>query len=211
MFCMIKNLFLISLLLLLSSCFSYYEKAERLVIMGIIDNDESEKNEFNIGKSKKFDLVYLINGDTVDIPLRVIREENRAYVGELFIKSFSQTFCNVAVPASDVFGCGYPLRGIVDVEIILKNNETKMWTLLAKKSINMDAYFRSVLLTQVYLGSDTAKYLSRSKFNIDWSKMKPIVFEGANDTLYHYTGWYWDKREKYENILIEDQCFVEIP
>ena len=167
---MIKNLFLISLSFLLSSCFSYYDKAERLAVMGIIDSDESAKNEFNIGKSNKFDLVYLINGDTVDIPLRVIREENRAYVGELFIKSFSQTFCNVAVPASDVFGCGHPLRGIVDVEIILKNNETKMWTLLAKKSINMDAYFRSVLLTQVYLGSDTAKYLSRSKFNIDWSK-----------------------------------------
>ena len=196
---------------LLSSCFSYYNNAERLVIMGIIDNDESEKNEFNIGKSKKFDLVYLINGDTVDIPLRVIREENRAYVGELFIKSFSQTFCNVAVPASDVVGCGHPLRGIVDVEIILKNNETKMWTLLAKKSINMDAYFRSALLTQVYLGSDTAKYLSRSKFNIDWRKMTPIVFDGSKDTLYHYTGWYWDKREKYENMHIEEQFLVEIP
>jgi hypothetical protein len=41
--------------------------------------------------------------------------------------------------------------------------------------------------------------------------MKPIVFEGSNDTLYHHTGWYWDKREKYENNLIEDQYFVEIP
>ncbi len=108
-------------------------------------------------------------------------------------------------------GCGQTLRGIVDIEIVLKNKETKKWTLLAKKSIDMDAYVRSVLLTQVYVGSDTAKYLSRSRFNIDWSKMKPIVFEGSNDTLYHHTGWYWDKREKYENNLIEDQYFVEIP
>ena len=199
------------LLLLLSSCFNYFHNAERLAIMGIVDNDESEKNEFNIGKSKNFDLVYLINGDTVDIPLGIIREENRDDVGKRVIKSFSQSFCNVAVPASDVFGCGCTLRGIVDVEIILKNNETKKWTLLAKKSINMDAYFRSVLLTQVYLGSDTAKYLSRSRFNIDWSKMRSIVFDDSKDTLYHYTGWFWDKREKYENNLIEDRFFVEIP
>ena len=75
----------------------------------------------------------------------------------------------------------------------------------------MDAYFRSVLLTQVYLGSDTAKYLSRSRFNIDWGKMTSIVFDGSNDTLYHYTGLYWDKREKYENMHIEEQYLVEIP
>lgn len=199
------------LLLLLSSCFSYYHNAERLAIMGIVDNDESEKQEFNIGKSKNFDLVYLINGDTIDIPLGFIREENRAYVGKRVIKSFSQSFCNVAVPASDVFGCGRTLRGIVDVEIILKNNKTKKWTLLAKKSINMDAYYRSVLLTQVYLGTDTAKYRNRLNFNIDWSKMRSIVFDDSKDTLYHYTGWFWDKREKYENNLIEDRFFVEIP
>lgn len=41
---------------LLSSCFSYYHNAERLAIMGIVDNDESERSEFNIGKSKNFDL-----------------------------------------------------------------------------------------------------------------------------------------------------------
>lgn len=103
------------LLLLFSSCFNYYHNAERLAIMGIVDNDESEKQEFNIGKSKNFDLVYLINGDTIDIPLGFIREENRADVGKRVIKSFSQSFCNVAVPAPDVFGCGRTLRGIVDV------------------------------------------------------------------------------------------------
>ena len=32
MFCMIKNLFLISLLFLLSSCFSYYDKVETLYV-----------------------------------------------------------------------------------------------------------------------------------------------------------------------------------
>ena len=208
---MLKYIMIGILQFLLSSCFSYYNNAERLAIMGIVDNDESERSEFNIGKSKNFDLVYLINGDTVDIPLGIIREDNRVDAGERVIKSFSQSFCNVAVPASDVSGCGQTLRGIVDIEIVLKNKETKKWTLLAKKSIDMDAYVRSVLLTQVYVGSDTAKYLSRSRFNIDWSKMKPIVFEGSNDTLYHHTGWYWDKREKYENNLIEDQYFVEIP
>ena len=82
---------------LLSSCFSYYDKAERLAVMGIIDSDESERSEFNIGKSKNFDLVYLINGDTVDIPLGIIRENNRVDAGERVIKSFSQSFCNVAV------------------------------------------------------------------------------------------------------------------
>lgn len=78
-------------------------------------------------------MIYLINGDTVDIPLGIIREDNRVDAGERVIKSFSQSFCNVAVPASDVSGCGQTLRGIVDIEIVLKNKETKKWTLLAKK------------------------------------------------------------------------------
>ena len=97
------------------------------------------------------------------------------------------------------------------MEVFLKSEVTGRSILLAKKTIDMDAYYRSVLLTQVYLGTDTAKYRDRLNYNIDWSKMKPIVFDGSNDTLYHYTGWYRDKREKYENMHIEEQFLVEIP
>ncbi len=196
---------------LLSSCFSYYHNAERLAIMGIVDSDKDRKDNYDIGEASDFKLVYLFNGDTADVPVDVIVEKDENYAVQKVIKSFEQGFCNVLIPASDIFGCGHTLRGMVNVDVFLKNRVTGHSILLAKKTIDMDAYYRSVLLTQVYLGTDTAKYRNRLNFNIDWSKMKPIVFEGANDTLYHYTGWYWDKREKYENNLIEDQYFVEIP
>lgn len=196
---------------LLSSCFSYYDKAERLAVMGIIDSDKDRKDNYDIGEASDFKLVYLFNGDTADVPVDVIVEKDENYAVQKVIKSFEQGFCNVLIPASDIFGCGHTLRGMVNVDVFLKNRVTGHRILLAKKTIDMDAYYRSVLLTQVYLGTDTAKYRNRLNFNIDWSKMKPIVFEGSNDTLYHHTGWYWDKREKYENNLIEDQYFVEIP
>jgi hypothetical protein len=179
--------------------------------MGIIDSDKDRKDNYDIGEASDFKLVYLFNGDTADVPVDVIVEKDENYAVQKVIKSFEQGFCNVLIPASDIFGCGHTLRGMVNVDVFLKNRVTGHSILLAKKTIDMDAYYRSVLLTQVYLGTDTAKYRNRLNFNIDWSKMKPIVFEGANDTLYHYTGWYWDKREKYENNLIKDQYFVEIP
>ncbi|WP_173473985.1 hypothetical protein [Fibrobacter succinogenes] len=208
---MIKNLFLISLSVLLSSCFSYYDKAERLAVMGIIDSDNDRKNNYDLGETLDYTLVYRFNGDTADVPILLMVEKDENGAVQKVIKRFFRGFCNVVFPAMDVFGCGYILRGKVNVEVFLKSVVTGHSILLAKKTIDMDAYYRSVLLTQVYLGTDTAKYRNRLNFNIDWSKMKPIVFEGANDTLYHYTAWYWDKREKYENNLIEDRFFVEIP
>ena len=196
---------------LLSSCFSYYNNAERIFMMGLLDSDSDRKNNYDLGETSDYTLVYRFNGDTADVPILLMIEKDENGAVQKVIKRFWQGFCNVIFPAVDVFGCGYILRGKVNVEVFLKSEVTGRSILLAKKTIDMDAYYRSVLLAQVYLGTDTAKYRNRLNFNIDWSKMKPIVFEGANDTLYHYTGWYWDKREKYENILIEDQYFVEIP
>ena len=196
---------------LLSSCFSYYNNAERIFMMGFLDSDSDRKNNYDLGETSDYTLVYRFNGDTADVPIQLMVEEDENGAVQKVIKSFWQVFCNVIFSAADVFCCRYILRGKVNVEVFLKSEVTGRSILLAKKTIDMDAYFRSVLLTQVYLGTDTAKYRNRLNFNIDWSKMKPIVFEGANDTLYHYTGWYWDKREKYENMHIEEQFLVEIP
>ena len=208
---MLKYIMIGILPFLLSSCFSYYNNAERIVMMGFLDSDSDRKNNYDLGETSDYTLVYRFNGDTADVPILLMIEKDENGAVQKVIKRFFRGFCNVVFPAVDVFGCGYTLRGMVNVEVFLKSEVTGRSILLAKKTIDMDAYARSVLLTQVYVGSDTAKYLSRSRFNIDWSKMKPIVFEGSNDTLYHHTGWYWDKREKYENNLIEDQYFVEIP
>ena len=213
MFYMLKFVVLGIIPLLLSSCF-YYEKTERLAVMGVLDSGSGRKNEFNeynIGVAGHYDLVYLFNGDTAEVPVGFIQEEVYEGIVDRYIKDFDQSFCNVLIPASDIFGCGHTLRGVVDVDVFLKNKKTGHSILLAKKTIDMDAYFRSVLLTQVFIGSDKGKYLIRKEFNIDWSKMKQIVFEGTNDTLYHHTGWYLDKRESYENDLIEDKFLVEIP
>ena len=57
---------------LLSSCFSYYDKAERLAVMGIIDSDKDRKDNYDIGEASDFKLVYLFNGDTADVPVDVI-------------------------------------------------------------------------------------------------------------------------------------------
>ena len=143
---------------LLSSCFSYYDKAERLAVMGIIDSDKDRKDNYDIGEASDFKLVYLFNGDTADVPVDVIVEKDENYAVQKVIKSFEQGFCNVLIPASDIFGCGHTLRGMVNVDVFLKNRVTGHSILLAKKTIDMDAYYRSVLLTQVYLGTDTAKY-----------------------------------------------------
>ena len=208
---MLKYIMIGILPFLLSSCFSYYNNAERIFMMGLLDSDSDRKNNYDLGETSDYTLVYRFNGDTADVPILLMIEKDENGAVQKVIKRFWQGFCNVIFPAADVFCCRYILRGEVNVEVFLKSEVTGRSILLAKKTIDMDAYFRSVLLTQVYLGTDTAKYRDRLNYNIDWSKMKPIVFDGSNDTLYHYTGWYRDKREKYENMHIEEQYLVEIP
>ena len=189
---------------LISSCFvaNYYEQAERLAIVGIIDG---------VNKAwKTYDLVYIFDEDTVDVSWANYNEKNE-HKRDDHLRFFSQNYCNVVFAATDLsFSCGKPLRGKHQVSIFLKTKKTGNSVLLAKKNIDMSAFSKTVLTTQVYVGLNTSRYVVRNGPNIDWSKAKQLVLEDANDTLFHYTIWLWDKRKECDEMPVE-KCIVEIP
>jgi hypothetical protein len=126
-------------------------------------------------------------------------------------KSIDLDYCNVVFAATDLpFSCGKPLRGKHHVSIFLRTKKTGNSVLLAKKSIDMSAFSETVLKTEVYVGLDTSLYVVRTGMNIDWSKAKQLVLEDTNDTVYHYTAWYWDKSKECDEMPVE-KCIVEIP
>ena len=201
---MVRNLLLIIMTFLFTSCFvaNYYEQAESLAIVGIIDG---------VNKAwETYDLVYILDEDTVDVSWANYNEKNE-YKRDGHLRFFSQNYCNVVFAATDLpFSCGKPLRGKHQVSIFLKTKKTGNSVLLAKKNIDMSAFSKTVLTTQVYVGLDTSRYVVRNGPNIDWSKAKQLVLEDANDTVFHYTVWLWDKRKECDEMPVE-KCIVEIP
>lgn len=201
---MVRNLLLIIVTFLFSSCFvaNYYEQAEQLAIVGIIDG---------VNKAwETYDLVYILDEDTVDVSWANFNEKNE-YKRDGHLRFFSQNYCNVVFAATDLpFSCGKPLRGKHQVSIFLKTKKTGNSVLLAKKNIDMSAFSKTVLTTQVYVGLDTSRYVVRNGPNVDWSKAKQLVLEDANDTVFHYTVWLWDKRKECDEMPVE-KCIVEIP
>lgn len=199
-----KITLLFALSFLLSSCFlsNYYEKAEKLSIVGIFDG----ANEVR----KSYDLVHVFDGDTVAGGNSEC-DENFKTVRDGHIMVYGIGFCNVLIGGGDIWGCNNRLRGNVLVEIFLKNKSTKKNILLTKRTIDMNAYYQTTLKTQVFFGSDTSRYVERIGANFDWNKAKQLVLKGTNDTIYHYTAWLWDKTAECDEKTPKEQCFVEIP
>ena len=226
---MLRILVLLALMLSLSSCFSsyfYYSRAEEMYFFGLIDGEKKLDVD-------RYDLVYLINGDSVPNLNYAIYENVQTgqrglvsnsdtdYYGfsidDWHLKTFGGGFCN-AVLASSKDNCGYTLRGVADVKIYLRDNQNGSSYLLAQKTVDMDAYRRAFLITQVYVGSNFERYETRSSFNIDWNKMKPLVLDDGKDTIYHYTAKYWEKHEtnsdyvnNFVNNFPAEKYFVEVP
>ena len=199
---MIKYLFLIISSFLLSSCFSYYDKAERLYVIAYLDGKKEAL--------ETYELVYLFDGDTVAFSGSNYNENFMSQDdGHLMI--IDRGFCNAMISAREIFGFGNTLRGRVLIEIFLRNKKNGNSFLLAKKQIDMNAYFRSTLKTQVFFGSDTTRYIVRSGANIDWRKAKLLVMNDFRDSVYHYTAWYWDKRKECDENISKEKCIVEIP
>lgn len=199
---MFKFIVLCAFSLLLSSCFKL--SSQCLLVEGILDSGmdvENEFKEYDANRLENYDLIYRFNGDTINIRAGVLREPANGAVAERYMRNFR----NVFFKRLNKYELGYSLEGNVDVEVFLKSKVTGRSILLAKKTIDVDAYYCSIFLTQIFIGNDKEKYLTRTRNdNIDWSKMKRIVF--ANDTLYHYTGWYWDKSDGNDYGFV-----VEIP
>lgn len=213
MFCMIKNLFLISLSFLLSSCFypvlegmhSYYEDAEQMLVYGILDGP--------LKFTEKYVLEYSINGkEQKDISYSQ-RDSNYKQTWSGNLKCYAASYCNVSMSGGDIFpGCRRRLSDVADVEIYIKRKSGGGRQLLAKKTVDIREFHRSVLLTQIHFGSDKEHYKTRSRFNFEWDRSEPIILDATNDTIYHYTVWYWDKMQEHEmNNPIEDDYLVEIP
>lgn len=201
---MYRNLILVSLSFLLFSCF-YYNRAEKQNFYGIIDGKRNDV--------EKYDLVYLFNSDTASVlSLNFFYDSSFERNDNGHIKTFGNGYCNVLFRDS-FMGCPNSLRGVVDVLVYLKNKKSGNSYLLAKKTIDMNAYRRAAMRTQVYIGSDTSLYEKRTKYNVDWSRMDALVLKADNDTVYHYTINYWEKRDddNYVGWDIDEKYFVEVP
>ena len=211
--CMIKNLFLIALSFVLSSCFypvvegmvSYYEDAEQMLVYGIFDGPL----KFN----EKYVLEYSINGKEQEDISYSQKDSNYKQTWSGNLKLYAASYCNVSMSGGDIFpGCRRHLRDVADMEIYIKRKSGGGRQLLAKKTVDIRAFHRSVLLTQVHFGSDKEQYKTRSRFNFEWDRSEPLILDATNDTIYHYTVWYWDKMQEHEMYNpIEDDYLVEIP
>ncbi len=200
---MIKSLLLLAVSFLLWSCF--YKSVEKQSFYGIIDGKRNDV--------EKYDLVYLFNGDTASVlSLKFFYNSAFERNDNGHIKIFGNGYCNVFFRDS-FMGCPNSLQGIVDVEVYLKNIKSGNSYLLAKKTVDMGAYRRAEMITQVYIGSDTAGYEARTEDNIEWNRVKPLVLKADNDTIYHYTVKYWEKRDddNYVGWDIDEKYFVEVP
>ena len=208
-----RNFVLLALMLSLSSCFSsyfYYAQAERLYIWSALDGEKKTDVE-------NFDLVYLFGVDTAsDLTFAYYRNSHLEWHDDewhddVHIKCFFQVYCNTIL-ASSLDGCDNTLRGLVNVKIYLRDKQNGSSYLLDQKTVDMNAYRRSFLITQVYIGSNFERYETRPRYNIDWNKMKPLVLNGGNDTIYHYTVKYWEKRATngdYVNNFPDKKYFVD--
>lgn len=204
---MLRILFFLPLSFLLSSCITtsvlYYGHAERYYISGTLDTGDE-----NIDK---YDLIYLFDGDTADVGGIAV---NKDFDGEgrNHLKRYYTLYCNVLVRASDFFACPDKLRGKVDVDIILRNNESGKSYLLTKELIDMNAYPLAIMRTEVFVGTDTALYVARKNYdNIDWNRVEPIFLKDENRTIYHYTVKFRDTRDEFFTPSYNEEYLVEFP
>lgn len=198
---MFRIITLLVLSLLLSSCF--YGDVERIHIWGFLDERENDADNY--------ELVYFLDGDTMDIFRYKFHVSDLDMTENVHVEKYTHSYCN-AYFRNNFFGCVNLLRGKHEVKILLKSKKSGNSYLLAEKEIDMDSYIRSVLITQIFFGSDTSAYEKREKYNIEWDRMKPLVLSAENDTIYHYTVKYWDKRDYYDTYRkLDEKYFIEVP
>lgn len=207
---MLRNILFFSISILLSSCFypviegmmAYYDDAEKMEVYGILDGP--------LKFTEKYVLKYTINGkEQKDISYSQ-NDSNYKQTWSGNLKVYAAQYCNVYI-GGDVFPCRRHLRKAADVEIYIKRKSGGGRQLLAKKTVDIRDFHQSLLLTQVHFGSDKEQYKTRSWLNFEWDRSNPIVLDGTNDTIYHYTVWYWDKNNYKESNTIKDELLIEIP
>lgn len=207
---MLRNILFFSISILLSSCFypviegmmAYYDDAEKLDIYGILDGPgiftDKYVLEYSINRKEQKDIFF------------IQRDSNYKQTSSGNLKIYAAQYCNVYI-GGDFLLCSRHLRKAADVEIYIKRRSGGGRQLLAKKTVDIRDFHQSLLLTQVHFGSDKELYKTRSRLNFEWDRAEPIVLDGTNDTIYHYTVWYWDKNKEKEWNSIKDERLIEIP
>ena len=181
---------------------AYYDDAEKMEVYGILDGP--------LKFTEKYVLEYTINGkEQKDISYSQ-NDSNYKQTWSGNLKVYAAQYCNVYI-GGDVFPCRRHLRKAADVEIYIKRKSGGGRQLLAKKTVDIRDFHQSLLLTQVHFGSDKELYKTRSRLNFEWDRSNPIALDGTNDTIYHYTVWYWDKNNYKESNTIKDELLIEIP
>jgi len=171
---MVKNIFFLIVVFLLAAC--SYKNVERFDIIGFVEG----KPLF-----KEYSLVYYFNNSQMHIGYSTYD----CYMGknlEERCKEYVESYCNVLV-GNDYAQCAYPLRGKIHVKIFLKNDRTGNRIFVGEKFIDMDEYQETVLLTQVFIGSDLNSYVTRTYWDFEWDRAEAIYSQDIQDTIYFYS------------------------
>ncbi len=174
---MVKNIFFLIVVFLLAAC--SYKNVERAIVLGYVG-----------GKApvlKDYSLVYSFDGKIEAIGYFRRDAKLKDYgLDNPTIKEYIRSYCNVLV-GNDYAQCAYPLRGKIHVKIFLKNDRTGNRIFVGEKFIDMDEYQETVLLTQVFIGSDLNSYVTRTYWDFEWDRAESIYSQDIQDTIYFYS------------------------
>lgn len=179
----------------------FFREDDRLLIQGFID-----------GRSDvlaKYHMVFFLDGQKEFTPELTKDDQwnTKLYdAGTLsHIKEYQLGFCNASF--ADSKGCASVKTGDFDVSVFLTNEESGYSLSLGKKHIKMGEYKNTILMVQVYLGSNQNKYKQRPTDNFDWISATAIYSDDLKDTIFYYS-----KKYKRDTVDVYDvKYFKEVP
>lgn len=189
----------------LVSCFMGFnsDKSEILSGRGLLESSPDMLN--------KYQMIFLIDGKDY--------KASECFLNENFqrvpipkpnvtrVKEYLWDLCN-ALSSNPKSNCGSPRTGEFDMSIILENVETGTKTPLGTQHVKMDEYKHTLLLAQVFIGSDRGLYKKRPKNEFNWDAATAVFSEDIQDTIFYYYKKY--KRDSYIDIIDVD-LFTEVP
>ena len=187
----------------LISCFGGFnsEKPEILVGRGLLESSPDMLN--------KYRMFFLID-DEVYNTLECFLDENfqRTPISkskDTRVKEYLWGFCN-AVFSNHKSGCSSVRTGEFDMSVVLENVETGTKIPLGIQHVKMNEYKHTLLLAQVFIGSDRGLYKKRPKNEFNWDVATAVYSEDIQDTIFYYYKKY--KRDSYIDVI--DVDFKEV-
>ena len=189
-----------------SSCFwgGTQKNTEIVSIRGMLESSPSLLN--------KYQLLFMINGEKYDNVWGTYLDENfkrwaTPRSENVHIKDYPFGFCNTFF-SDPKFGCGNVRTGEFDMSVVLENVETGTKIPLGIQHVKMNEYKHTLLLAQVFIGSDRGLYKKRPKNEFNWDVATAVHSEDIQDTIFYYYKKY--KRDSYIDFIDVD-FFTEVP